>query len=176
VAAACLLAAACQPLYGGKPEKLHNPEKKKRPPDAPEAAVEIKYVEDCAADFRKDPKGVRSEPSIANDLVGQGETAMVNGDKAKDPKAQTDLFRDGIDKFRNALVKDPYNVEATLKLAVAYDKVYRKGCALQMLRRLVSLSSNPKWSKEANRACDSVVDNTQWFKGYRKDAVSAAGR
>ena len=30
--------AACSPLYGSKPEKLKNPEKKKKPPEAAEAS------------------------------------------------------------------------------------------------------------------------------------------
>ena len=71
--------------------------------------------------------------------------------------------------------KDPYNADATLKLAVAYDKVLHKGCALAMLKRLASLSSNPKFANESNRARDAVGDNATWFKGYRKDALQAAG-
>ncbi|MGE5182734.1 MAG: hypothetical protein ACM31C_11755, partial [Acidobacteriota bacterium] len=80
------------------------------------------------------------------------------------------------DKYRNALIKDPYNVTATLELAVAYDKVLRKGCAIAMLKRLSALSNNPKWANEANRNIDSIDANGQWFKGYRKDAMAAVGR
>jgi hypothetical protein len=174
---ACLLSlGACQPLYGDKAEHLKNPPPKKKPADAPEAPVEVKYIEDCNADFRKDPKGVKQETGIANDLVVQGDNEVGNGDKSKDPKAAGDSYKTGIDKYRNALIKDPYNVEATLKLAVAYDKVLRKGCALQLLRRLASLQANNKWAQAANSAADAVVGNSQWFKGYRKDAVSAVGR
>ena len=109
-------------------------------------------------------------------MVGDGDTALQQSGKAKDPPAQAELIRVAIDKYRNALVKDPYNSEATLKLAIAYDLVYRKGCALAMLKRLASLSANPKFAKQANRNIDSVTDNTQWFKGYRKDAISSVGR
>jgi len=177
VAIAALGLTACQPIYGGRPEKLSNPPRKKAPAEAPEQVVEIKYVEDCAADFRGDPaKAPRPQPAIANQLLGEGETALETSEKAKDPAAQAEQIRIAIDKLRNALIKDPYNHDATLQLAIAYDRVYRKGCALAMLKRLAALQANPKFAKGANLAADKVTDNTQWFKGYRKDAVAAVGR
>ena len=166
----------CQKLYGGKSEKLKTPDKKKRPPEPPEQEIVVKYVEDCAADFRGDPAKARPQPAMANQLVGEGETALLSSKKAKDPTSQAELIRVSIDKFRNALIKDPYNHEATLQLALAYDKVLRKGCALAMLKRLATLETNPKYAKGAKLAADRVTDNAQWFKGYRKDAVAAVGR
>jgi hypothetical protein len=171
------LSAGCQPLYGGKPEKLKSPEKKKRPPEAPDAVVEVKYIEDCNADFRGDPtKAPRPQTQVAQQLVGEGETALQGSEKAKDATSQAELIRVSIDKFRNALIKDPYSHDATLQLAIAYDKVYRKGCALAMLKRLAALQANPKFARGANLAADKVTDNAQWFKGYRKDAIAAVGR
>jgi hypothetical protein len=128
------------------------------------------------ADFRSDPKNVRPQTSVSNQLTGEGDTALANSEKANDPAAAAGLVREGIDKYRNALLKDPYNAEATLKLAIAYDKVYRKGCAIAMLKRLASLSANPKYARTANPAIESIGDNGQWFKRYRKDAMSAVGR
>lgn len=175
---ACLVlgTAACQPLYGKKPERLKNPEKRKKPDDPEVAEAPIKYVEDCTANFRDDPKLVRPNPGLANQLVGDGDTALQNANKAKDPASQAELIRLSIDKYRNALIKDPYNHEATLKLALAYDMVYRKGCAIAMLKRLAAMQTNPKYAKQANLKADEVTDNASWFKGYRKDAVSAVGR
>lgn len=167
----------CQKLYGGKPERLRSPgDKKKKPPEPEEQVVAVKYVEDCTADFRGDPARVRPQPAMANQLVGEGETALQSSEKARDPVSQAELIRVSIDKFRNALIKDPYNHEATLQLALAYDKVLRKGCALAMLKRLATLEINPKYAKGAKLAADRVTDNAQWFKGYRKDAISAVGR
>ena len=166
----------CQPLYGGKPEKLATPVRKKPPKEEPVAEAPVKMIEDCNADFRVDPRTVRQQTSQSNDLTSQGDTALSNADKATDPTAQAGLYRESIDRYRNALIKDPYNATATLKLALAYDKVLHKGCALAMLKRLAALSNNPKWQKEANRTIDSVVDNSSWFKGYRKDATAAVGR
>src|SRR5688572_18936148 len=175
---ACLVLAAtgCQALYGGKPDRLKNPERRKPPPEPEQAASQIKYVEDCTANFRDDPKLVRPNPGLANQLVGDGDTALQNANKAKDPASQAELIKLSIDKYRNALIKDPYNHEATLKLALAYDMVYRKGCAIAMLKRLQSMQAHPKYAKAANAKADEVTDNTSWFKGYRKDAIAAVGR
>jgi hypothetical protein len=167
---------SCSPLYGGRPEKLKNPDKKKRPPEAEVTAVEIKYVDDCNANFSDDPKKARPQPQLAVQLVAAGETAIDQADKAKEDSMKISLLKEAIDKYRNALIKDPYNIPATLKLAVAYDRVLRKGCAIAMLKRLASLSNNPKWTSEANRNIDSIDANAQWFKGYRKDALAAVGR
>jgi hypothetical protein len=167
---------ACQALYGGRPERLKNPERKKRPPEAAEAAPEIKYVDDCSANFSDDPKKARPQTPQSRQLFDQGEGALDQADHAKEDNQKVSFLKEAIDKYRNALIKDPYNVPATLKLAVAYDRVLRKGCAIAMLTRLSQLSNNPKWASEANRNIDSIDANAQWFKGYRKDAMAAVGR
>src|SRR5262245_40045253 len=168
--------AACQPLYGGKPEKLATPVKKKPPKEEPVVEAPVKMIDECTADFRSDPRTVRQQTSLSNDLTTQGDTALINADKSTDPTAQAGLYRESIDKYRNALVKDPYNPAATLKLALAYDKVYRKGCAIPMLKRPATLAANPKFGRAAGAKSDSISDNGQWFKHYRKDAMSAVGR
>ncbi len=170
--------SACQPLYGGKPEKLAKPPTKKRPPEAPVVAAEIKYVEDCgAANFHDDPKKAPpKQPAIAQKLTEDGDAAIAASGKIKEPLAAANAIKDAIDKYANALRKDPYNANATLKLAIAYDMVYRKGCALAMLKRLATLEKNLNVSPDATRVIDSITDNTSLFKGYHKDAVTAAGR
>jgi hypothetical protein len=166
----------CQALYGGRPEKLPPVPRKKAPPEPPVAEVQIKDIDECTADFRGDSKNVRRQTPLANQLTGEGDTAIANSDKATGPAAQAGLIKEGIDKYRNALLKDPFSPEATLKLALAYDRVYRKGCAIAMLKRLATLATNPNFAKASNAAIDSIGDNGQWFKRYRKDAISAVGR
>lgn len=177
---ACLVlvggSVGCQALYGGKPEKLQRLDKKRKPEEAADKAPEVKYVDECVANFRDDPKNVRVDTGRANALIDDGNTAIAQSSKAKDPSSQAALIVQGIDKFRSALIKDPYNTEATLRLAIAYDMVYRKGCALALLKRIAALEANPKFRSAAKRVADDVADNGQMFKGYRKDAVQAVGR
>ena len=169
-------ATACSPLYGGKPEKLKTPEKKKKPKEAEEAPPEIKYVDDCNANFSDDPKKAHPQTPMSKQLFDQAEASLDQADKAKEDTMKVSLLKEAIDKYRNSLIKDPYNVPATLKLAVAYDRVLRKGCAIAMLKRLLALNGNPKFAKAATPAIDSIGDNGQWFKHYRKDAMAAVGR
>lgn len=177
-ALACLLlgSAGCQQLYGGKPERLKTPDKKKRPPEPVGATENVKYVEDCSANFRDDPKRVFRDKAGSNLLVQAGDDSQAQANKVTDPAAQAETIRVSIDKYRNALQKDPYNADATLKLALAYDRVYRKGCALKLLARIATLESHPSFRTDAKRAADQVADSAEWFKGYRKEAVAAVGR
>jgi hypothetical protein len=177
---ACLSLAvgvlACQPLYGSKPDKLATLPKK--PPPKEEAAAEPpppKMNEDCTASFQGDPAKVRQQIPQGRDFTASGDAAIANADKSSDPAEKVALIKDAIDRYSKALRADPYNATATLQLARAYDKVYKKGCAVALLKRLASLSTNSKFSKEANLLRDSVDDNAQWFKYYRKDAIAAIG-
>jgi hypothetical protein len=176
IAAAAAGAAGCQPLYGGKPERLPAPSRKKPPKEEATVEAPVKTIDECQADFRSDPRAVRQQASLASQLTGEGDTAFASSAKAADPTAQASLLRESVDKYRSALIKDPYSIEATLKLALAYDKALRKGCAIAMLKRLAALAANPRFARTANPAIDSISDNAQWFKYYRKDAMAAVGR
>lgn len=167
----------CQALYGGKPEKLRNPERKKKPADEAEAVVQVKYVDDCVFNDRADPVSVKADDARkSKQLVEEGEITLAQLPKTKEPAQQASLITRSIEIYRSALLKDPYNADATYSLAVAYDMVYRKGCALALLKRIQKLEANPRFKTSARRVADVVADNPQVFKGYRNDAKQAVGR
>ncbi len=168
--------AACQAMYGAKPAPIGRVEPIHHVVTEPPAPA-VKYVEECQSDFQVDAKriGLVPQPEIANKLTAAGDAAINSADKATDDHAKVSLLTDAIREYSNALIKDPYNPEATLELARAYDRVLRKGCALAMLGRLAKLSNHPAFAKQANLTIARIDDNAGWFRGYRKDALAAVG-
>ncbi|HEY0252395.1 MAG TPA: hypothetical protein VGC41_12760 [Kofleriaceae bacterium] len=164
---------ACQPLYGDPPERPHTPEPKVKPAEPP--PPEPQYVTECTGHFTEEPKKFHPNPVLAQPFIDNGDTAIATSEKSTEPVARTTMVVTAIERYRSALVKDPYNADATLKLAVAYDKVLRKGCAIVMLKRLASLTNNPKLAPDANRSIQAIPINAGWFKGYRRDALDAVG-
>lgn len=162
--------AGCQPMYGKSSEKLVKvrtiPHKA-----VPEVDPPIAYVDDCRINFHAAPV-LAVDSRRSTELVVTGDTTIQQAEKLKEPETKAKAVSDGIDHYSNALRKDPYNAEATLKLALAYDKVYRRGCALALLGRIAKLEAHPKFQVSARRVADSVADNTDWFKGYRRDAIA----
>jgi hypothetical protein len=165
--------AACQPMYGASPQRLRTPEPIKPPTTLPggETATII-YDEDCDLLTAKVPKVTR-ETKQSEVYVAQGDQKVADFDATP---AKTDLIIDGIDEYSAALRKDPFNAKATLKLALAYDKVRRKGCALALLQRLDQLAQNPKFAPEASGVIDEIEQRRKWFGGYRKEALRKLGR
>jgi len=134
------------------------------------------YVDDCTASFGDDPKKQHPNSVAARQMVEAGDTALQGADHAKDDQQRVGLTKDAIDKYRQALIKDNWSVDATIKLAVAYDKAMRKGCAIAMLKRLSQMAGHKIYGAEAQRKLDDIDANGAWFKGYRKDAMAAVGR
>lgn len=173
--AAC--AVGCGPLYGGKAEKLKPPTKKPRPPEAEVAAAPVKYIEDCTVNFAT-PAVRPNNNGAARAAADNAEQKVDESIRAEDPRAQVSAIEGAISAAKTALKVDPYNANATLQLARAYDRALRKGCALALLKRLSALETAVSYdfAKDAKAALDRVSDNPKWFSGYRKDAMSAAGR
>ncbi len=170
--------AACGPLYGGKAEKLKPPSKKPRPPEADVAAAPIKYIDDCTVNFATPAVAVRPPSSAARSNGDTAEQKVDESIRSDDPKTQISAIEGAISAAKIALKADPYNANATLQLARAYDRALRKGCALALIKRLATLetASSYDFAKDAKSALDRVNDNPKWFSGYRKEAISAAGR
>jgi hypothetical protein len=168
--------AGC-PMYGDPAEHLKKPEKHpvaadKLPPPPPEQ----KYIDECPNNFHdKVMRETARDTSGAKSLVGQGDTAVARADQAPDTPAKAAQLVNGIQRYSAALVKDPYDANATLQLAIAYDRVYRKGCALAMLRRLASMTKYPAYRPSADSSAAKITDNPTWFKAYRSEAITAAG-
>jgi hypothetical protein len=167
--------ASCGPLYGGKPDKLRNPTKKKPPPEAEVVAAPIPWDDECSAKFQEKPRVGVPNKALASPLVATGDQTMSSSTKAPDPKAQAQLILEALSKYKAALDKDWYNAEATYGLAVAYAKLLKKGCALALLKRLASLEGNPKYANDARRMIDQALGDNA-FKGFKKDAEAAMGK
>jgi hypothetical protein len=176
IAMATLAFCACQPMYGAKAPKVKDPQvvRHVEPPPAPPAPKT--YIDDCQYKVVAAPKGMKRDTPRSDEAVRRGDTAVGTFEKASDTKSKTDMLIDSIQQYGNALEKDPFNPEATLKLARAYDLAQRKGCALRLLGRLAKLAENPTFEKKANLQLDEVTEHKTWFEDYRKDALNAAGR
>ena len=171
--------AACQPMYGSPPQRLRTPEPIKPPADLPGGdgtTAKAGFDDDCDFFTTKGTK-VKRETADAEVHTQEGDKKLADFDVAPDT-AKSDLIIDSIDEYAAALRKDPYNAKATLKLALAYDKVRHRGCALVLLERLDQLAQNPKFRAEANDAIDEITQrgNRKWFDGYRRDALRKVGR
>ncbi len=140
--------------------------------DVVEVEPPIPYVDDCRTNFRSDPTRVSIDAPRASQLVVTGDTSIQQAEKIENPQTRAKAVSDGIEHYSNALTKDPYSAEATLKLALAYDKVYRRGCALKLLGRIATLENHPKFRVSAQRMIGWVTSEPAWFKGYRKDAIA----
>jgi hypothetical protein len=175
---ACLLLAACQGMYSTPAEGLKNPPRIK--PDKTKVAATDDapaYIDDCNVDFTGTITKKRKTP-VAQKLVASGNVSLQNvGPSTPTTQVTTQAAVTAISLYRDALLADPYNAEATLKLALAYDRTLRKGCALAMLKRLATLadSQNPALEAEARPNVELVKQNEHWFRGYRPIALKAAG-
>src|SRR5690242_2678860 len=143
----CLTACS---MYGEKPAPLHPVESRNPPKDwNKDPETKVSYIDDCATDFHRDAAHVKRQTRAAETHVTDGDTQLAASDKATDQTAKTDLIVRGIQHYADALRADPYDANATLKLAVAYDRVLHKGCALAMLHRLDALAQNPRLAPDA---------------------------
>jgi hypothetical protein len=135
---------------------------------------DLVFVETCEVDFRAPPVKARKAHVAAKHLESGDRAVAVADTPSKDPSARAESAVTSIEHYKQALLADPYNADATLKLALAYHRVLRKGCAIAFLKRLAALSENPKFGADAS--IGRVVDNEQWFKPYREIALRAVGR
>jgi len=179
LAVATLAFAACQPMYGAPPQKLKTPSRVPPPvgyKDDDKGPVFVDATDDCSLRTTPVVGKPRRDTPRSDALVQKADQTAVAADKSTVGTEKGNLLIDSITDYGAALQKDPYNAEATLKLALAYDKVYRKQCAISMLTRLNKLASNPTYERAANEKLDDLEHHKSWFSRYRNDALHAAGR
>ena len=173
---ATLTLAACQPMYGAPAQRIRDPVPN-HPDDIAAAAPQpVIYDENCEVHTRAVTTPPRRDLPRSQALVAKADASAVASDHAVAPHDKAELLIDSIQEYGAALERDPYNAEATLKLALAYDKALRKGCALAMLDRLAKLANHPTYEHAATEQLDDLENHRTWFGGYRKDALRAAGR
>jgi len=174
--------AACKPMYGDPAPKLKNPTvvpENKRVIKPDELAKKPEPIETCEwrtvalPDPTKLPK---RDASKAQEATARADGKLKTADVTADEKTKGQLLIDSIQEYGAALNKDPYNAEATLKLALAYDKVLRKGCALKLINRLSKMTAHPKLERAANEKLDDIENHKTWFEDYRQEALKATGR
>jgi len=172
-----LAATGCQGMYDHKAETLKTPPRRP-PPKVVITEEQPTFVDACNVNFSGTPTKKRQAPA-SQQLTAAGNSSLQNATPTSARPATSSsvkAIQDAIDKYRQALQRDPYNAEATLKLALAYDRVLRKGCALALLHRLETLASNPTFQPDAEPMVDLVVQNPHWFQPYGNDALKAVGK
>jgi hypothetical protein len=178
VAAFALAAAGCKPLYGNPPEDMKRPPRTK-PPKAPkgeDTAVARQLDPNCQYNFHLKSNSVKREQSAAAALLTTGDGQASQALKEEDVKVKTAKYLSSLDSYKQALVKDPYYADATLRLALTYDKFNNKGCALALLTRIGTLQTNATYAADAARVADRVHATAEWFDGYRNEALKAVNR
>jgi hypothetical protein len=164
----------CKPLYGGKPEGLKNPPKKRPPVETEVAAAPIAWNEECETYFHEKPGITPPNVALGRSMSQSASDTLVQAERSQEPKARASLTIEAIEKFKAALNKDPYSAEATYGLAVAYTKVLQKGCTLKLLKRLSDLRANPRFEQDARRMIDAAADQNA-FKPFKKEAHRELG-
>ena len=173
-----LAASACSGPYSNPPEKVKRPSPKAMP-DEPVVTNVIVFAEECPVKFNEDPAkamqqhrtGKRSadqKTQQADDLLDKAQSTTVDKEKAT-------ATVEAIAKLRSALIDDPYHADATYKLAHAYARARRKGCALALLKRLDALEKYGDFASDAKRKKDEA-ESDPVFQPFRKDANGALNR
>lgn len=169
-----VLVSACN-MYGEKAPRLRNPVPVTPKIDkSDDTSVVVVDVPDCEYHEREMPVSKPSPKTAELERAGDARTDVFT--KSADVEVKKGALIDAIDSYGRALAGDPFNPDLTLKLALAYDKAQRKGCALALLGRLSRLSNNEKFSKKTEPVINEVLDRKGYFERYRKDAIKAIGR
>jgi hypothetical protein len=156
----CLLfaAAACG---GGAAPKAPPPFRPKvvetpPPPPSPEGPT------DCQPTTTRDqlPAVTYQQRSRdeAQDLAANGLRDLQAAEVAGIDKVEKErLITAAVQRFINALLADPYNIDATYNLAAAYARIGRPQCSINLLERLLQMRSHPSKSEDVEKKLDRLL-------------------
>jgi hypothetical protein len=170
---AAVLTMVARPALEAAPKK----KPAKKAPAKP-TGVPIKWDDECQARFLEDPKQyARANPYLARARLEPLDLELVETRKLTDSEPKVQKVVSLLSRYWMVLAnQDPYSAQATLGIAIGYDMVFKKGCALRMLRRLGELERHPAFMRAARQAIDDVDSTPSYFTHYRKEALSAMGR
>lgn len=176
-ASLALVLGACG-MYVNKSEPLSKPSPIKPSKDLPkdDVATAPPLKEICDYHWNAPPPTKKVPASRVEQQERLGDAKLEVYVKATDPVERSNAIAEGMEAYARALVDDPFNPVLTLKLALAYDKVNDKGCAIALLGRLAKLSDNPKFQAQADLTIGEILDRRDYFGRYRNDAIRAVGR
>jgi hypothetical protein len=171
--------SACSGPYSNPPEKLKKPRQQAEPEVTDPGKVEIKFVEDCPVKFQEPNdtglKTHRAGKKAAMMKVQQADELLQKAQAASDDKTRAAQTVEAISTLRKALVEAPYLADATYLLAHAYARTRRKGCAINVLKRLAELQKYNEFAADAKRKVDEAESDPA-FSLFRKDANGAINR
>lgn len=175
---ALAVVAGCSGPYSNPAEKLKKPVKKPMP-EEPDVVAVVVFAEDCPVKFQEDPGKAmqqhRTGKRLADQKTGQADELLDKARDTTDDKQKAGQTVEAISKLRSALIDDPYHAEATYKLAHAYARARRKGCAVALLKRLNDLERYGDFAADAKRKKDEA-ESDPVFQPFRKDANGALNR
>jgi hypothetical protein len=164
----------CKPMYGDKPEKMRDPRVTAAGSGSAEPPPTKQYDPKCTTtpNLVAPAKGAPRDIAAAQTFVQTGDAAATKAaDAANTVDQKRDLVLDAINQYIRALQKDPYDADATVKLAILYDRTLRKGCAIYMLKRLETLAQHRAFEVQARNMKEYVYANSHLFADYRDEAL-----
>jgi hypothetical protein len=176
LAVVAVAATGCQGLYSGKAESMKKPPQTAVPLDVDEPPPPPPEITACNTNVHKSPAGVVRKRDVAQAAATRGDGILGQARREPDPKRRTADYLSGLGSYKDALLADPYHLDATLQMAVTYDDLHYKGCALVLLGRIGDMQANSLYAVDANRVADAVRATPQWFKTYRNEALKAVNR
>ncbi len=166
--AGAFLLAACGP--GAGPHPAGPPWRPKPKKAGPVVAEVVEEPPDCP---KQDPtKGPDYKPyrdrvlELGQNLADQGLKLLHESEERARPVHDRNArLQQAVEKFIDALAADPYNIRATYNLAAAYARIGRRQCVLNLLSRMVEMSTFPSQKEAISDATDRLFGRGKKWQG-----------